>query len=126
MSALRSPAWADAWSSRSTPSWACCFTPRFWAYHSPRSGRAFCDRRFLGAVLILNFVLIPVVVLGLSRFVAQDQALLVGVLLVLLTPCVDYVIIAFSGLAGGARDRLLAATPLLILLQVLLLLCISG
>jgi ACR3 family arsenite efflux pump ArsB len=83
-------------------------------------GRAFRDWRFLGAVLILNFVLMPVVVFGLSRFVAQDQALLVGVLLVLLTPCVDYVIV-FSGLAGGARERLLAATPLLMLLQILLL-----
>ena len=41
-------------------------------------------------------------------------------LFVLLTPCVDYVIV-FSGLAGGARDRLLAATPLLMVLQILLL-----
>jgi len=42
------------------------------------------------------------------------------VLLVLLTPCVDYVIV-FTGLAGGARDKLLAATPLLMLLQIVLL-----
>lgn len=83
-------------------------------------GRAFRDWRFLGAVLALNFVLLPIVVFALSRFVAGDQALLIGVLFVLLTPCVDYVIV-FSGLAGGARDRLLAATPLLMLLQILLL-----
>lgn len=83
-------------------------------------GGAFRDIRFLGTVLILNFVVIPVVVFVLSRFVAGDQALLVGVLFVLLTPCVDYVIV-FAGLAGGARDRLLAATPLLMLLQILLL-----
>jgi ACR3 family arsenite transporter len=60
------------------------------------------------------------VAFGLSRFVAADRALLLGVLLVLLTPCVDYVIV-FTGLAGGARDRLLAATPLLMLLQIVLL-----
>jgi len=60
------------------------------------------------------------VVFGLSRFVAADRALLLGVLLVLLTPCVDYVIV-FTGLAGGARDKLLAATPLLMLLQIVLL-----
>ena len=45
---------------------------------------------------------------------------MIGVLLVLLTPCVDYVIV-FTGLAGGAKDRLLAATPLLMLLQIFLL-----
>ena len=84
------------------------------------AGRSFFDLRFLGGVLTVNFVIVPVVVFGLSRFVAADRALLLGVLLVLLTPCVDYVIV-FTGLAGGARDRLLAATPLLMLLQILLL-----
>jgi ACR3 family arsenite transporter len=83
-------------------------------------GRAFTDWRFLGVVLVLNFVVVPVVVFGLSRAVAADQAVLVGVLFVLLTPCVDYVIV-FTGLAGGARARLLAATPLLMLLQIVLL-----
>ena len=83
-------------------------------------GRAVRDWRFLAAVVSLNFAVVPIIVFGLSRLVAGEQALLVGVLFVLLTPCVDYVIV-FSGLAGGARDRLLAATPLLMLLQILLL-----
>lgn len=65
-------------------------------------------------------VLVPIVVFALSRFVAHDQALLIGVLLVLLTPCVDYVMV-FSALAGAAHERLLAAAPLLMLLQLLLL-----
>ncbi len=43
-----------------------------------------------------------------------------GVLFVLLTPCVDYVIV-FTGIAGGAKDRLPAAAPLLMLAQMLLL-----
>ena len=81
---------------------------------------AFRDGRFLATVLILNFVVVPPIVFGLSRFVAFDQALVVGVLLVLLTPCVDYVIV-FTGLAGGSRERLLAATPLLMLAQMALL-----
>lgn len=85
-----------------------------------RIARAFADWRFLSAVLLLNFVVVPAIVFGLSRLVAHDTALLVGVLLVLLTPCVDYVIV-FAGLAGGSRDRLLAATPLLMVLQMLLL-----
>ncbi len=85
-----------------------------------RLARAFRDGRFLATLLAVNFVVVPVVVLGLSRFVAHDDALLVGVLLVLLTPCVDYVIV-FTALAGGARERLLAATPLLMIAQLVLL-----
>jgi arsenite transporter len=83
-------------------------------------GMAVRDVRFMAAVLLLNFAAVPVVVFLLSRFVAGNEALLVGVLLVLLTPCIDYVIV-FSGLAGGASDRLLAAAPLLMLAQMLLL-----
>lgn len=83
-------------------------------------GAALRDGRFLAAVFVLNFAVVPVVAYGLSRFVADRPALLFGVLLVLLTPCIDYVIV-FSGLAGGASERLLAAAPLLMLAQILLL-----
>ena len=83
-------------------------------------GRSFRDVRFLGTVLIVNFIIVPLVVFGLSRFVADDRGLLLGVLLVLLAPCIDYVIV-FTGLADGAKARLLAAAPLLMLLQVVLL-----
>lgn len=83
-------------------------------------GRSLRDRRFLVTVLVVNFVVVPVVAFGLSRTVMDEPGLLVGVLLVLLCPCVDYVIV-FTGLAGGSRARLLAATPLLMLVQVLLL-----
>lgn len=83
-------------------------------------GAALKDVRFLATALVLNFVIVPAVVFGLSRFVAADAAVLLGVLLVLLTPCIDYVIV-FSGLAGGASARLLAASPLLMLGQILLL-----
>lgn len=83
-------------------------------------GEAFRDWRFLTTILVVNFVLVPVVVFLLTRIVAHDQVLLVGVLFVLLTPCVDYVIV-FTGIAGGAKERLLAAAPLLMLAQMLLL-----
>ena len=83
-------------------------------------GRGLRDARFLVTVLAANFVVVPVLVFALSRFVADDRGLLVGVLLVLLTPCIDYVIV-FTGLAGGARARLLAAAPLLMVVQMLLL-----
>lgn len=85
-----------------------------------RIGRAIGDWRFLSAVLIVNFVAVPIVAFALSRIVAHDRALLVGVLFVLLAPCVDYVIV-FSGLAGGSTDRLLVAAPLMMLVQLILL-----
>ncbi|MDV7268310.1 bile acid:sodium symporter, partial [Rhodococcus oxybenzonivorans] len=67
-----------------------------------------------------NFLLVPLVVAAMFTFLPADQAVRIGVLLVLLCPCVDYVIV-FSGLAGGSSRRLLAATPLLLLTQILLL-----
>ncbi|KQB85625.1 arsenic resistance protein [Corynebacterium oculi] len=85
-----------------------------------RLGRTWRDTRFLAALVVLNFVLVPAVVYALTRPIAQDQSTLVGVLLVLLAPCVDYVIV-FSGLAGAAKEKLLASTPLLMVLQMLLL-----
>lgn len=80
-------------------------------------GTALRDARFLGSVVALNFLLVPAVVFGLTRFIAGDRAVLVGALFVLLTPCIDYVIV-FSGLAGAASERLLASAPLLMILQM--------
>lgn len=85
-----------------------------------RLGRAFTGIRFVVTIVVVNFVAVPLVAFVLSRFVVDDRGLLLGVLLVLLTPCVDYVIV-FTGLAGGSKARLLAATPLLMLLQIVLL-----
>ncbi|MDR7328712.1 arsenic resistance protein [Corynebacterium guangdongense] len=81
---------------------------------------AFRDARFLLAVLAGNFMVVPVVVWALTRPLADDLVLLVGACLVLLAPCIDYVLV-FTGLAGGAKDRLLAATPLLMFAQMALL-----
>ncbi|MFJ6181529.1 arsenic resistance protein [Streptomyces sp. NPDC092295] len=76
--------------------------------------------RFLAATLVVNFLVVPLVVAAMFAFLPDDQAVRLGVLLVLLAPCVDYVIV-FSGLAGGSSRRLLAATPLLLLAQMILL-----
>lgn len=75
------------------------------------------DRRFLTAALVLNFVVVPLVVAALTLVVTFPQAVLLGILLTLLTPCIDYVIV-FSGLAGGDSRRLLAASPLLMFAQM--------
>ncbi|HEX7305465.1 arsenic resistance protein [Lentzea sp.] len=81
---------------------------------SPRAGR------FLAAALVVNFAVVPLVVAAMLAFLPADQAVRLGVLLVLLAPCVDYVIV-FSGLAGGDNRRLLAATPVLLVAQMVLL-----
>ena len=81
---------------------------------------AFADRRFLGAALAVNFVVVPPVAYGLSRLAPGGTAVELGVLMVLLTPCIDYVIV-FTRLAGGSDGRLLAAAPLLMLAQLALL-----
>lgn len=82
--------------------------------------RSLRDGRFLTAALTVNFLAVPLVVAAMFPFLPDDQALRLGVLLVLLCPCVDYVIV-FSGLAGARSQQLLAATPLLLAVQMLLL-----
>lgn len=78
------------------------------------------DGRFLAAAGLVNFAVVPLVVATMWPLLPADRALRLGVLLVLLTPCVDYVIV-FSGLAGARSSQLLAATPLLLLAQMALL-----
>lgn len=117
---LLAPAIAPALELAITPVLALLLFATFLGIPLVDIGRAFRDIRFLGTVLVANFIIVPAIVFGLSRFVADDPGLLVGVLLVLLTPCIDYVIV-FTGLAGGSRARLLAATPLLMIVQILLL-----
>ncbi|MEU0099624.1 bile acid:sodium symporter [Streptomyces sp. NPDC006267] len=82
--------------------------------------RSLRDARFLSATLAVNFLVVPLVVAAMFAFLPADRAVRLGVLLVLLCPCVDYVIV-FSGLAGGSARRLLAATPLLLVAQLALL-----
>jgi hypothetical protein len=74
--------------------------------------------RFLAAALVVNFFVVPLVVAAMFAFLPADQAVRLGVLLVLLTSCVDYVIV-LSGPAGGDSRRLLAATLLLLAAAVL-------
>ena len=81
---------------------------------------AFSDARFMTALLVVNFLAVPAVVLPLSWLVADEPGLLAGTLLVLLAPCVDYVMV-FTRLAGGAWSRILAASPALMLIQALVL-----
>jgi len=83
-------------------------------------GRAFTNTRFLGALLVTNFIVIPLLVACLLPLVPNDPLVRFGVLLVLLAPCIDYVV-TFSHLGRADARLLLAATPVLLCVQVLLL-----
>jgi ACR3 family arsenite transporter len=78
------------------------------------------NRRFMSALLLANFILVPLLVWALSRGLVQHPAILVGALLVLLTPCIDYVVV-FTHIGKGDSRLMLAATPILLLLQLVLL-----
>jgi arsenite transporter len=81
---------------------------------------AFRDVRFIGAVVIGNFVVLPLVVWGLLWLAPADPAVRFGILLVLLVPCTDW-FITFTHLAGGDSRRAIAITPVNLVLQLLLL-----
>jgi arsenite transporter len=82
--------------------------------------QALGNKRFLSALLLANFILVPLLVWALTRGLVEHPALLVGVLLVLLTPCIDYVVV-FTHIGKGDSRLMLAATPVLLLLQLALL-----
>ena len=85
-----------------------------------RLRRAFTNGRFMAAALGMNFLVVPIVVWGLTRFLPAEPVIFVGVFMVLLTPCIDYVI-TFAELAGGNSEQITAITPALMLVQLLLL-----
>ncbi|MBY3792486.1 arsenic resistance protein [Rhodococcus fascians] len=114
---LAAPASAPAFEIAINPVLIVLLYATFLAVPFSAIGVSLRDTNFLLSVVVLNFVLVPIVVFALTRSVASNEAVLVGILLVLLAPCIDYVIV-FSGLAGAASERLLAAAPLLMLLQI--------
>lgn len=78
------------------------------------------DHRFSAAMLLGNFVVLPGLTWAMLGWLPDDPALRLGVLLVLLVPCTDW-FITFSQLGGGNVPRAIAATPVNLLLQLLLL-----
>ncbi|WP_338489217.1 arsenic resistance protein [Pseudomonas trivialis] len=78
------------------------------------------SKRFMAALLLANFIFVPLLVWALTRGLVERPALLVGALLVLLTPCIDYVVV-FTHIGKGDSRLMLAATPVLLLLQLALL-----
>lgn len=81
---------------------------------------SFANRRFVGALLTVNYVAVPIVVWLLTMLLPEHPPLMLGVYLVLLTPCIDYVIV-FTALGRGNEKVMLISTPILFITQMLLL-----
>lgn len=88
----------------------------------PALRAALVSGRFLAALLLTNFVVLPGLVALLTLTLPADSLLRFGVALVLLAPCIDYVV-SFAHMGQADARRLLAATPVLLLVQMLLLPC---
>ena len=86
----------------------------------PEIGRGFKETRFLGALLVSNFIAVPMLAFLLSQLAIDDALLRLGILMVLLTPCIDYVI-TFAHLGRADARLLLSSTPILLLVQMALL-----
>ncbi|MBB3228634.1 ACR3 family arsenite efflux pump ArsB [Luteibacter sp. Sphag1AF] len=82
--------------------------------------RAFVHFRFLAALLAANFTVVPLLVAGLIWLVPAEPMIRLGVLLVLLAPCIDYVV-TFAHLGQADARLLLAATPVLLFVQMVVL-----
>lgn len=85
-----------------------------------RIGQGFKDWRFLAALLLGNFLIIPLVLGGLVTVLPLSLAVQAGVLLVLMVPCTDW-FISFTHLGKGDAARAIAAAPVLLLVQLLAL-----
>ncbi|WP_150911491.1 arsenic resistance protein [Marinobacter halotolerans] len=82
--------------------------------------RAFRDKRFNAALVLGNFLVMPGIVWLLMFLAPADPAVRLGILLVLLVPCTDW-FISFTHLGGGDGTRAIAASPILLILQIVLL-----
>lgn len=81
---------------------------------------AFLDGRFLSALLVGNFIVMPAIIGLLLLLLPDSAAIRLGVLMVLLVPCTDW-FISFTQLGDGDGSRAIAAAPLLLIAQLLLL-----
>ncbi|MEX3515675.1 MULTISPECIES: arsenic resistance protein [unclassified Corynebacterium] len=72
--------------------------------------------RYLRASLALNFLGVPLIVAVLTLFL-NDLEVKTAVVMVLLAPCIDYVVV-FTRLAGGNVAAIATSTPFLFLVQM--------
>lgn len=113
-------AWVAAWEVLLWPLLGLLLYATFTQVPMVHISGAFRDGRFMLALLVGNFLIIPLVVWLLLWLLPGKPAIQLGVLLVLLAPCTDW-FISFTHLGKGDAGRAIAAAPLLLLGQLLLL-----
>ena len=107
---LAAPAWGNMLQYAVSPVLAVLLYSMFVQIPFMELRASWANLRFMVALLVwLLTLLFP-----------QSPSVLLGVYLVLLTPCIDYVIV-FTQLGRGDEKLMLAATPLLFVVQMILL-----
>ena len=86
---LLAPSWAHGLGLLVTPAIAVLMYAMFLQIPFLALRQGLGNQRFLAALLLANFILVPMLVWLLTRGLVERPALLVGALLVLLTPCID-------------------------------------
>ncbi|MEE9877435.1 arsenic resistance protein [uncultured Stenotrophomonas sp.] len=76
--------------------------------------------RFVAALLVTNFIAIPLLVALMVPMFPEQPLIAIAMLFVLLCPCIDYVV-TFSHLGKSDAPLLLATTPILLIVQMILL-----
>ncbi|MBR2563922.1 MAG: arsenic resistance protein [Paenibacillus sp.] len=117
---LAAPAWGNMLQYAVSPVLAVLLYSMFVQIPFMELRASWANLRFTVALLLANFIVVPAVVWLLTLLFPQSPSVLLGVYLVLLTPCIDYVIV-FTQLGRGDEKLMLAATPLLFVVQMILL-----
>lgn len=115
-----SPEQTEHWETLLWPVLAALLYTTFTQVPLTHLASAFRDYRFLMALLVGNFVVVPLIISILLLFLPHDPAIRLGVLLVLLVPCTDW-FVSFTHLGRGDGARAVASTPLLLVVQLFLL-----
>ena len=82
--------------------------------------KSFSHPQFFIALFMSNYVIVPLIVWMLIHSFSPESTLKIGILLVLLTPCIDYVVV-FTKLGKGDASLMLSVTPFLFITQLILL-----
>lgn len=114
---LSNPVWGNVLHYTVSPVLAVLLCSMFVQIPFLQLKESWSNLRFMGSLLVANFIVVPVVVWLLTLVFPQSPGVLIGVYLVLLTPCIDYVIV-FTQLGRGDEKLMLAATPLLFVIQM--------
>jgi ACR3 family arsenite efflux pump ArsB len=111
----------EAWGAVINPALAALLYVTFLQVPLADLRKSLANGRFLLTLLAVNFVAAPLVAFALASLLPGEQwELRLGVLMVLLAPCIDYVVV-FTHLGRGDARLILAATPVLLVAQMLLL-----